>query len=64
MEDSGGDQMQGVLDAIAHNRVPGVRTAREPHDTLGFVGQIVNDFSLPFIAPLGTDYDYVHGYLL
>jgi hypothetical protein len=64
MEDSGWNQMERVLDAVRDNRVPGVGAAGESHDTLGFVGQIVNDLSLPFVAPLGTDNDYVHGYLL
>jgi hypothetical protein len=38
----------------------GVCAARVPHDYLRLICQIINDFPLSFIAPLGSDNHNFH----
>ena len=38
-----------------HHRMTGVRAARKAHHQVRLASERVHDFSLAFIAPLGTD---------
>ena len=42
-----------------NQRMTSIVPTLKAHDALSMIGQPVNDFSLAFIAPLGTDYNYV-----
>ncbi len=58
-QDAGRDQVQHRLLAADHQRMAGVVTALEAHDTLGMIGEPVDDLALALVAPLGADYDYI-----
>jgi hypothetical protein len=42
--------------------MPRVCPARKPHDYIGIRSQIVDNLSLPFIAPLRANDYSIHGY--
>ena len=48
-------QAQLVLDIADDERMPGIVAALEAHDDIGALRQPIDDFSLPFVAPLGAD---------
>jgi hypothetical protein len=54
--------MQSVFLAADNYGMPRIGAPGVADDYLGLVRQIVNDFSLPFITPLGADNDYFHVY--
>ena len=57
-----GNEMQHGLLAADDERVPCVVTALEAHHALRAIGQPVDDLSLAFVAPLGSDDDNVGGH--
>ena len=54
VEDPGGDQVEGPLLALAHDRVPGVVAALEADHEIDVLGQEVDDLALALVAPLGA----------
>jgi hypothetical protein len=42
--------------AVDDQRVACVIAALKPNDDIGFIGKEIDDFTLAFITPLGTDY--------
>ena len=57
VEDPRGDQVELEGLAVADDRVAGVVAALEADDHVRPLREQVGDLSLPFIAPLGADYD-------
>ena len=53
--DPAGNQIEGGLHAIDHQRVAGVVATLKAHHALCRFGQPVHQLALAFIAPLGTD---------
>jgi hypothetical protein len=60
-ENPGRHQVEHVFGAALNDGVPGIVTALGAHDHIGITGEVVHDFSLAFITPLGTD-DYGIGH--
>lgn len=58
LENASGYLMQNEFFVAAHNGMSGVRTALIAYDEIGPLGEDVDNFPLPFVTPLGTDYDY------
>jgi hypothetical protein len=54
-EDARGDEVQDVFFALDDNCVTGVVAALAADDDFGIIGEVVDDFSFAFIAPLGAD---------
>ena len=57
--DPTGDQIEGGLHAIDHQRVTCVVAALKAHHALGRFSQPVHQLALAFVAPLGTDHHNV-----
>jgi hypothetical protein len=51
-QDAAGNQVQHIFLGPDKNGVPGVVAALRAHHHIGLLGQHVDDFSLPFVAPL------------
>jgi hypothetical protein len=51
--------MQSGFDTIDHQRMAGVVAALETHNGPGALRQPVNQLAFAFIAPLGSNDDYV-----
>ena len=61
VEDPRRDQVQLERLAVAHDRVPGVVAALEPHHHVAALGEQVDDLALALVAPLGAD-DHCRGH--
>jgi hypothetical protein len=57
VEDAAGDQVQGELLAVAHDRMAGVVAALEADDGVGSLGKEIDDLPLALVTPLGADHD-------
>ena len=55
MERAGRHQVQNGFLAVYDQGVAGVVTALIAHDDIGVVGKKIDDLTLAFVAPLGTD---------
>ena len=49
--------MELELLVAAYDRVAGVVASLKTHDEVRLLGEQVGDLSLPFVTPLGADYD-------
>src|SRR5690606_40901263 len=58
-----GDQVQGGLDAIDHQRVAGVVAALEAGHGGHQVGEQIDDLALAFVTPLGAQHNYVFSHV-
>ena len=58
-KDAAGHQMQNVLGAAADHCVSGVVAALGAHYHIAHLGEIIDDFAFPFIAPLGANHDCI-----
>ena len=63
MENSAGDEAQHALLPFGYDRVTCVGAALIAHHKIRLVGKYVNDLTLAFIPPLGTDQNRVHLFL-
>jgi hypothetical protein len=52
--------MEGVFLVANDDGMSGVGPPGKTNNNLGFVGQVINNFSFPFIAPLGSYNDNFH----
>ena len=58
VEDAGRQQVQLGFDAFDDDGVAGVVSALVANDDLGLLRQVVDDFALAFVTPLGSHDDY------
>ena len=55
--------MQDVLFTVSDNGVAGIVAALGAHNDVGLLGDVVDNFALSFVAPLGAgDDDVRHGF--
>jgi hypothetical protein len=59
MKDSGGYQVEDMLLSVYDQSVAGVVSTLKPDDEIRLFSKQIDNFALPFIAPLSAHYDYI-----